>query len=182
MNYPRFSNIEAAILYFNGMYKLPVAPYPSVRQEVAWMLKTNSSSADASEVQKGAVRQRMQNFYGKILQKELAEHKDILENLTLPEYGELDFLTDQAELLGDIIIYCMYEMVRLGLPVLQILHIIMESNFSKLDESGEPIYSPEGKLEKGPNYWKPEPKIKALLTELVADVARCRPSHKKQGE
>lgn len=182
MNYPRFTNIEAAILYFNGMYKLPVAPFPSIGAEIRWMFETNPSLASTTEVAKEAIQQRMQNFYGKILQKELAEHKDILENLTLPDYGELDFLTDQADLLGDIIIYCMSEMVRLGLPVLQILHIIMESNFSKLDENGEPIYSPEGKLEKGPNYWKPEPKIRALLIELVVDAAQSSLVLKDQGE
>lgn len=183
MNYPRFSNIEAAILYFNGMYKLPVAPYPSLDAEVNWMQKQDDTLLNAPNATIAAIETRMKNFYGKILQKELEEHKDILEKLTFAdEYDNLDLLTDQADLLGDIIIYCMSEMVRLGLPILQILHIIMESNFSKLDENGQPIYSPEGKLEKGPNYWKPEPKIRALLIELVVDAAQSSLVLKDQGE
>jgi hypothetical protein len=39
----------------------------------------------------------------------------------------------------------------------------MDSNESKLDANGNPIYDSNGKFLKGPNYWKPEPKIKTLL-------------------
>ena len=39
----------------------------------------------------------------------------------------------------------------------------MDSNESKLGADGNPIYDGNGKFLKGPNYWKPEPKIKALL-------------------
>jgi hypothetical protein len=39
----------------------------------------------------------------------------------------------------------------------------MESNFSKLDRNGEPIYDARGKVMKGPDYWKPEPKITEIL-------------------
>jgi hypothetical protein len=36
-------------------------------------------------------------------------------------------------------------------------------NECKLDENGNPIYDSNGKFLKGPNYWKPKPKIMALL-------------------
>jgi len=39
----------------------------------------------------------------------------------------------------------------------------MDSNESKLDENGIPIYDSNGKFLKGSNYWEPEPKIKILL-------------------
>lgn len=70
---------------------------------------------------------------------------------------------DLADWLGDIIVYCASEALRWGLPLEQILEIIMESNFSKLDENGQPIYDSRGKVMKGPNYWKPEQKIEELL-------------------
>jgi hypothetical protein len=38
----------------------------------------------------------------------------------------------------------------------------MQSNFSKLGADGKAIIS-EGKVQKGPGYWKPEPQIKELL-------------------
>ncbi len=39
----------------------------------------------------------------------------------------------------------------------------MQSNFSKLGADGKPIYDERGKVMKGPGYWQPEPKIRALL-------------------
>jgi predicted HAD superfamily Cof-like phosphohydrolase len=38
---------------------------------------------------------------------------------------------------------------------------IQRSNMSKLGEDGEPIYRADGKVLKGPNYFRP--KIKAIL-------------------
>ena len=43
------------------------------------------------------------------------------------------------------------------------LLIAVDSNESKLGADGKPIYDANGKFLKGPNYWKPEPKIQALL-------------------
>ena len=68
-----------------------------------------------------------------------------------------------ADLLGDIIVYCRSEALKYGLPLEAVLDIIMDSNESKLGADGKPIYDANGKFLKGPNYWKPEPKIKALL-------------------
>ena len=50
-----------------------------------------------------------------------------------------------------------------GLPLEEVLDVIMDSNESKLGADGNPIYDGNGKFLKGPNYWKPEPRIKALL-------------------
>ena len=68
-----------------------------------------------------------------------------------------------ADLLGDIIVYCRSEALKYGLPLEEVLDVIMDSNESKLGPDGKPIYDGNGKFLKGPNYWKPEPKIKALL-------------------
>ena len=71
-----------------------------------------------------------------------------------------------ADLLGDIQVYCASEMAKFGLPLDQVLAIIMQSNFSKLGADGKPIYDERGKVMKGPDYWKPEPKLQAMLTAL----------------
>jgi len=65
--------------------------------------------------------------------------------------------------LGDIQVYCASEMAKFGLPLDQILGIIMQSNLSKLGADGQPIYDERGKVQKGPGYWKPEPAILTLL-------------------
>ncbi len=71
-----------------------------------------------------------------------------------------------GDLLGDVQVYCASEMAKFGLPLDEVLAIIMQSNFSKLDADGKPIYDERGKVMKGPGYWKPEPKIQALLASL----------------
>ena len=36
------------------------------------------------------------------------------------------------------------------------MHLVYESNLSKLDEQGKPIYREDGKVLKGPNYAPPD--------------------------
>jgi predicted HAD superfamily Cof-like phosphohydrolase len=158
---PKFKSFEAAVLYFNGMYKLPIAPVPTLLNEQAWQEKRLNKKLTSLQALKG----RMEDFFQKILQNELREHEAIIISM---EEGaeEIDILTDLADLLGDIQVYCASEMARFGLPNNEVLRIIMDSNFSKLGADGNPIYDENGKVCKGPNYWKPEPAIKALLLEM----------------
>jgi len=72
-------------------------------------------------------------------------------------------LVEIADLLGDIVVYCRSEALKYGIPLEGVLDIIMDSNESKLGADGLPIYNEDGKFLKGPNYWRPEPMIRALL-------------------
>jgi predicted HAD superfamily Cof-like phosphohydrolase len=76
-----------------------------------------------------------------------------------------------ADVLGDIMVYCRSEALKYGLPLEEVLDVIMDSNESKLGADGRPIYDANGKFLKGPDYWKPEPKIKALLDACGARAA-----------
>ena len=82
----------------------------------------------------------------------------------------LDVLVAVADLLGDVIVYCRSEALKYGIPLEEVLAIIMDSNESKLGADGKPIYDGNGKFLKGPNYWKPEPKIRELLKAAIADA------------
>ena len=75
-------------------------------------------------------------------------------------------LTPVADLLGDIVVYCTSEAQRHGIPLPAVLDVIMDSNASKLQADGTPLFI-AGKLQKGPGYWKPEAKIEELLRRLV---------------
>ena len=75
-----------------------------------------------------------------------------------------EVLTAIADLLGDVMVYCRSEALKYGLPLEEVLDVIMDSNESKLGADGNPIYDANGKFLKGPNYWKPEPRIKVLLS------------------
>ena len=95
----------------------------------------------------------------------LDEVHEIDEIVQLAKSGAdaVDVAVAIADVLGDIIVYCRSEALKYGLPLEEVLDIIMDSNESKLGADGKPIYDANGKFLKGPNYWKPEPKIRALL-------------------
>jgi predicted HAD superfamily Cof-like phosphohydrolase len=94
-------------------------------------------------------RQRIRRFK-EILYEEMQEADAILD------------IADLADWLGDIIVYCTSEAYRHGIPIEKVLSIIMDSNMSKLGPDGRAIII-NGKVQKGPGYWKPEPKIRELF-------------------
>lgn len=144
-------SFDSKILYMNGMYKLPIAPYPSVS-----FLNGEAHSS------------RLANF-GDILSEECKELDEVWSKSTQSGTQHIDTLTNLADLLGDIVVYCYSEAAKFGIPLSEVLSIIMDSNFSKLGADGQPIYDDRGKVQKGPFYWKPEPKIRALLEERIKE-------------
>ena len=96
------------------------------------------------------------------LMDEVHEIDDIAAMVTKGA-DQTEVLTAIADLLGDVIVYCRSEALKYGLPLEDVLDVIMDSNESKLGADGNPVYDANGKFLKGPNYWKPEPRIKALL-------------------
>lgn len=82
----------------------------------------------------------------------------------------IDALVGIADLLADVVVYCRSEALKYGIPLEAVLQVVMDSNESKLDANGDPIYDENGKFLKGPNYWKPEPKIKDLLMRHYSPV------------
>lgn len=127
---------------FNRMYRLPVAEKPGFA------------------ALKESVGERIKNFH-KTLGDEVDELLEIDQSLE-----EIDILVGMADLLADVCVYCNSEAAKYGIPLDKVSEIIMDSNKSKLGEDGNPIYDEAGKVLKGPNYWKPEPKIKALLEAI----------------
>ena len=130
---------------FNSIYKLPVNKVPTTNVGVP-------------------MAERLKAFKDILLE----EVSEIDEIISAAEGGsdELATLTMLADLLGDLQVYCASEMAKFGLPLDGVLEVIMQSNFSKLGADGKPIYDERGKVLKGPNYWKPEPKISELLQSL----------------
>jgi len=101
--------------------------------------------------------------------KEISDVKDTLNDEQLSnEDAFLDARVQLADLLGDLVVYCASEAQRWNIPLGKVLHIIMQSNFSKLGADGKPIKDERGKFLKGPNYWKPEPFIRQLLLKQPA--------------
>ncbi len=95
---------------------------------------------------------------------EIDEIVTVIERQAAP----LDILVAVADLLGDVIAYCRSEALKYGIPLEEVLAIIMDSNENRLGADDKPIYDENGKFLKGSNYWKPEPKIKELLQTEMA--------------
>lgn len=176
---------ESQILFFNGMYNLPVPAYPSPYLQIEHERKQFPEKLDDKDGEVCIIN-RLENFKN-ILIEEVDEVEDIIQSLVhglrvrkgvLVEPGEpyevIDLLVDLADWLGDIQVFCASEMARYGLPIKEVLSIIMASNFSKLGADGKPIYDARGKVQKGPGYWKPEPQIKALLEEKIAEYKEMK--------
>ena len=81
-----------------------------------------------------------------LIKEELDELKEAMNNKDLLEVA--DALTD--------ILYVTYGTGHaFGINLDQCFEEVQNSNMSKLDENGKPIYNNAGKVMKGPNYFKP---------------------------
>jgi predicted HAD superfamily Cof-like phosphohydrolase len=82
-----------------------------------------------------------------LIQEELDELTEAMNNKDLLEVA--DALTD--------ILYVTYGAGHaFGIDLDKCFEEVQNSNMSKLDESGKPIYNEAGKVMKGPNYFKPD--------------------------
>jgi predicted HAD superfamily Cof-like phosphohydrolase len=82
-----------------------------------------------------------------LIKEELEELTEAMNNNDLLEVA--DALTD--------ILYVTYGAGHaFGINLDKCFDEVQDSNMSKLDESGKPIYNDAGKVMKGPNYFKPD--------------------------
>ena len=82
-----------------------------------------------------------------LIKEELEELQEAMKNNDLLEVA--DALTD--------ILYVTYGAGHaFGIDLDKCFDEVQNSNMSKLDENGEPIYNDSGKVMKGPNYFKPD--------------------------
>ena len=82
-----------------------------------------------------------------LIQEELDELKEAMNNKDLLEVA--DALTD--------LLYVTYGAGHaFGIDLDKCFEEVQNSNMSKLDENGKPIYNEAGKVMKGTNYFKPD--------------------------
>ena len=65
-------------------------------------------------------------------------------------------LVEVADALTDILYVTYGAGHAFGINLDQCFEEVQNSNMSKLDSNGEPIYNDKGKVMKGPNYFKPD--------------------------
>ena len=82
-----------------------------------------------------------------LIEEELNELKEAIDKKDIKEVA--DALTD--------ILYVTYGAGHaFGIDLDKCFEEVQNSNMSKLDENGKPIYNEAGKVMKGPNYFKPD--------------------------
>ena len=90
---------------------------------------------------------KINNLRYNLIKEELDELKEALDNKDLLEVT--DALTD--------ILYVTYGAGHaFGVDLDKCFEEVQQSNMSKLDERGKPIYNDAGKVMKGPKYFKPD--------------------------
>ena len=90
--------------------------------------------------------EKIQNLRVSLIEEELSELKEAIKNKDIKEVA--DALTD--------ILYVTYGAGHaFGIDLDQCFDEVQRSNMSKLDENGKPIFNENGKVLKGPNYFKP---------------------------
>ena len=96
---------------------------------------------------------------GRLTQKSLIDEE-------WSEFHEAFHLKDEHEQLKELcdLVYVCYQFAaNEGWDLDEAMDRVHKSNMSKLDENGQPIYRPDGKVLKGPNYKPPN------LTDLLND-------------
>ena len=79
------------------------------------------------------------------------------ENQEYFEAANNNDLIEVADALGDMLYILCGTIIEHGMQnkIEEVFDEIQRSNMSKLGEDGEPIYREDGKVMKGPNYFKP---------------------------
>ncbi len=103
---------------------------------------------------------------------DLGEAKNLLrynlmkeENEEYLEAANSNDLTEVADALGDMLYILCGTIIEHGMQhkIEEVFDEIQSSNMSKLGADGKPIYREDGKVLKGPNYFKPN--IEGILDE-----------------
>ena len=95
----------------------------------------------------GFPSEKITNLRFNLIKEELDEFKEAISGKNLKEVA--DALTD--------ILYVTYGAGHaFGINLDKCFEEVQKSNMSKLDENGKPIYNSDGKVMKGPNYFKPD--------------------------
>lgn len=98
------------------------------------------------------------------LEKNMLRYKLMREeNEEYLEAANANDLVEVADALGDLLYILCGTIIEHGMQhkIEEVFEEIQRSNMSKLGDDGEPIYREDGKVLKGPNYFKPH--IKEIL-------------------
>ena len=103
----------------------------------------------------GFIKKKLWNMQADLIEEEAAEFLEAADEL----FADPENNKRREELLKelcDLVFVCYQFAATYDLDVDEALRRVFESNMSKLDDDGKPIYREDGKVLKGPNYKEPD--------------------------
>ena len=111
----------------------------------------------------GFIKMKLWDMQVRLIEEESKEFVEAAgECFADPE--NVDRREDLLKELSDLVFVCYQFAAAFNLDLDKAMTLVFESNMSKLDEQGKPIFRPDGKVLKGPNYRPPN------LQECIPDV------------
>ena len=103
----------------------------------------------------GFVKERLFNMQAGLIEEEANEFLQAARDLEGAPNTPAHHVEVLKEL-SDVVFVCYQFAAAYGLDLDAAMQRVYESNMSKLDDDGNPIYRDDGKVLKGPNYKKPD--------------------------
>lgn len=156
---------QEAVSEFHSAFNYPQASEPTpLSKEQAFkravfileeVVEFIAASCDTPEEMVELVNELTQSHAVEAMNKELVK----MENRTDTEgsYSDLHRLVDQSDAMVDILYFAYGTGDGLGVDLLPLFKIAHDSNMSKLDEEGNPVYNEFGKIGKSKLFRDPTP-------------------------
>ena len=103
----------------------------------------------------GFIKKKIWDMQCDLIEEEAAEFL-VAADECFADPENVDRRTDLIKELSDLVFVCYQFAAAFNLDLDKAMTLVFESNMSKLDEQGKPIYRPDGKVLKGPNYAPPD--------------------------
>ena len=111
----------------------------------------------------GFIKKQLWDMQTGLIEEEAAEFLEAADEC-FADPENVDRRKDLLKELSDLVFVCYQFAAAFNLDLDKAMNLVFESNMSKLDEQGKPIFRTDGKVLKGPNYQPPD------LMSCVPDV------------
>ena len=103
----------------------------------------------------GFIKKKLYDMQVELIREEAQEFLTAADELAQePEDGKKR--EELCKELSDLVFVCYQFAAAFNIDLDKAMTLVFESNMSKLDDNGMPIYRDDGKVLKGPNYKKPD--------------------------
>ena len=102
----------------------------------------------------GFIKKQLWDMQVRLIDEESREFMEAADEC-FADPENIDRRKDLLKELSDLVFVCYQFASAFGLDLDKAMDLVFESNMSKLDEQGKPIFRADGKVLKGPNYAPP---------------------------